>query len=52
MQLNFLTREKINEDQSKVKPYFTMAQQPSSDTLPLRCSTFLLLSPLTSPIVD
>jgi hypothetical protein len=35
-------------DQSKVKLYFIRALQPSSDTLPLRCSTFLLLSPLVT----
>jgi hypothetical protein len=32
-------------DQSKVKPYFTRAKPPSSDTLPLSCNTFLLLLP-------
>jgi hypothetical protein len=35
-------------DQSKVKPYFTRTYPPSSDTLPLSCSTFLLLRPLVT----
>jgi hypothetical protein len=35
-------------DQSKVKPYLTKAQPPSSNALPLRYITFLLLSPLVS----
>jgi len=35
-------------DQSKGKPYFTMAKPPSSDTLPLSCNTFLLLRPLVT----
>jgi hypothetical protein len=33
-------------DESKVKPYITRAKPPPSNTLPIRCSTFLLLSPL------
>jgi hypothetical protein len=33
-------------DQSKVKLYYTKAYSPSSDTLPLKCNTFLLLCPL------
>jgi hypothetical protein len=35
-------------DHSKVKPYFTRAQPPSSNTLPLSCSIFLLLRPLVT----
>jgi hypothetical protein len=35
-------------DQSKVKPYFTRAYPPSSDTLTLRFNTFILLSPLVT----
>jgi len=35
-------------DESKVKPYFTRAQPPSSDTLPLSYNTFLLFSPLVT----
>jgi hypothetical protein len=35
-------------DQSKVKPYFTRAYPPSSDTLPLSCISFLLPRPLVT----
>jgi hypothetical protein len=35
-------------DQSKVKPYFARAYPPSSDTLPLRCGTFVLISHLVT----
>jgi hypothetical protein len=35
-------------NQSKVKPYFTRALPPSSDTFPLRCNIFLLFSPLVT----
>jgi len=35
-------------DQLKVKPYFTRAYQPSFNTIPLKFSTFLFLSPLVT----
>jgi hypothetical protein len=50
-QLNFLKKEKIKDRsvKSQILFYsFTRAKPPSSDTLHLRCRTFLLLSPLVT----